>query len=77
MRQLLGWLRRVVAQPIESWHVQFEKGGRAYTYRRTQRDFTRVMRERYLARGTLPHRVQVERGGRLVDVEFDTQELTA
>lgn len=75
LARLRAWLRTQLAEPVETWHVQFEAGGQTYTYRRTAQAFTREMQDRYQIRGTLPHSVQVVRNGHLVDVEFDTRAM--
>lgn len=68
---MIRLLRRLAkGEPVETWSVQFEEGGQIYTYRRRASDFTREMEERYLLRDTLPHLVQVVRGGQVCTVDF-------
>lgn len=74
----VGWLRDrvrgVVGPPtpdVRTWHVQYDDGGRTYTYRRTEDEFRELLGERATAGRGLPHRVQVEYGSQLVEVKVD------
>lgn len=68
---LRNWWRRLTAEPIKEWSVEYDRGGRVYTYRRTERAFREMLRDRAATGREAPYRVTVLVDGQPVKVETE------
>lgn len=64
-------LKKAAAEPVLTWNVEFEKGGRTYTYQRTKTAFRELLAERHLSGREAPFRVTVVVDGKPVEVKVD------
>jgi hypothetical protein len=76
-RIIVGLLDRFVRGParlddsLRIWEVQFEPGGRVYTYCRTRTALQAEMRDRIAARKGGPHRIEATINGKAVEVNLE------
>lgn len=70
---LFDAIRRVFAPPapIREWSVEYDRGGRAYTYRRTERAFREMLTERAKTGREWPYRITVLVDDRWVEVKIE------
>ena len=62
-----------VAEPVLTWEVQFDKGGRTYTYQRTQAAFKEFLADRHLHGRDKPYRVDVVVDEKPTRVQIDIE----
>lgn len=70
---LRNWWRRMTVEPIKEWSVEYDRSGRIYTYRRTERAFKEMLAERAATGREAPYRVTVLVDGEPVEVCVDVR----